>query len=84
MKGRAAVERMLTEEEKRQVREPDMLAFKRRYGKGVINILLLGSQQQIRLTTKESLSSAQCNVRTDTNYNYRLMNDIDVLSGIPS
>lgn len=84
MKGTVAVKRMLTEDEKRQVRETDMLAFKRRYGKGVIDILLLGCQQQILLTTKGSLSSAQCNVRTNTNYNFRLMDDIDVLSGMPS
>lgn len=84
MEGTAAVERMLTEQEKRQAGEPNMLASKRRYGKGVIDILLLGCQQQIRLTTKGSLSSAQCNVRIDTNYSYRLMDYIDVLSGIPS
>lgn len=84
MKGTAAVKRMLTEQEKRQVRETDMLAFKRRYGKGVIDILQLGCQQQILLTIKGSHSSAQCNVRTNTNYNCRLMDDIDVLSGMPS
>lgn len=80
----AAAKRMLTEQEKRQVRETDMLAFERRYGKGVIDILVLGCQQKILLTIKGSHSSAQCNVRTNTNYNYRLMDDIDVLSGMPS
>lgn len=75
---------MLTEQEKRQVRKTDMLAFERRYGKGVIDILLLGCQQRILLTIKGSHSSAQCNVRTNTNYNYRLMDDIDVLSGMPN
>lgn len=57
---------MLTEQEKRQVRETDMFAFKRRYGKGIINILLLGCQQQVLLTTYLSHFLAQCNVRTNT------------------
>lgn len=51
----AAAKRMLTEQEKRQVRETDMLAFERRYGKGVIDILLLGCQKQILLTIKGAI-----------------------------
>lgn len=43
---------VLAEQEKRQVSETDKLAFKRRYDKGIIDILLLGCQRQILLTKK--------------------------------
>lgn len=61
-----------------------MFPPKRSTGRGVLDILPFGCKQQILLTKKYNHFLAQCNVRTNFNYNYPLMDDIDVLPGKPS